>query len=142
MQDSLEILTNIEVAPDRPYATLSTRITNKGKKEIFGLRAGDRVCWPDGLTFAPGLGYLDTPKRARVSWIGRDGRRLSYGLVFSEGPMEVDFNFSPQGPTDQVALGTFSLKPGRARTYRRILVVAVGGLEKVGEVAWRVKSDR
>lgn len=138
MQDSLEIFTNIEMAPDQPYATLSTRIINKGKKELFGLRAGDRIYWPDGLTFAPGLGYLDTPRRARVDWIGRDGRQLSYSLVFSEGPMEVDFNFSPQGVTDQVALGSpFSLKPGQAQTYRRILIVAVGGLEKAGEVAWR-----
>jgi hypothetical protein len=133
----LVAVTYVDLVPGKPWAALTTTVTNRGKAPARAVRIGDRVLWPGEATFSPGLGFVYAPTRKEVPWIARRGKRLSFALAFPERPATVDFSFEPHGPWDQVALGgAADLAPQASRTYHRVLVAVPGGLERAAEAAW------
>jgi hypothetical protein len=134
----LRLSTWIRLEPGRRWIELLTRAENRGAAPIRALSLGDRVLWPGAPSFAPRLGFVEQPAYARVPFIARLGRELSYALAFPEGT-DVDFRFDRIGPTEQLAAGSsVDLAPGEALEHRRALVVAEGDLAQVAEAAWAI----
>jgi hypothetical protein len=133
----LEVTTRVALDPGAPRVRIETTIANDGDATLAGVQLGDRVVWPDGLTFAPGSGYASAPAKAEAPWIGRRGVEASYALAFPDKRMMIEFEFEPHGPMGALALSQPApLPPGASRTYRRSLVVAKGGLERAAREAW------
>ncbi len=133
-----ELRTELRLAPKQNFVELSTTITNLTGKRLSAVQAGDRGLWAGMAAFAPRLGHVHFATRADVPWLGRTGKRLSYGLVFPEQPAHTVFHFDVVGPIGEVALGkSVELGPGASAEYRRDLIVVEGGLGKLAEIAWR-----
>ncbi|MBN1655928.1 MAG: PHP domain-containing protein [Deltaproteobacteria bacterium] len=138
----LRLTTLVEIRVQTSDIALTTRITNKDKAPIRAVQIGDSAFWPDGLTFAPGLGYVEAPTRGHLPWIARQGKTLSYAVAFLEGKAEVDFNFLREGPSDQVAVSArFDLAPGKTNSYKRLLIAKRADLARVAETAWTVTGQ-
>jgi hypothetical protein len=134
----LEVKTDIALEPEASRAVITSTVTNRGKARMSGLQLGDSVLWPGDATFAPTLGYVNEPAHAKVSWIARRGRTLSCALAFPHGEAEVDFNFSSEGPFDQIATSaSFALDAKKSKSYQRFFIALRGGLSRAAEAAWR-----
>ncbi|RYZ01558.1 MAG: hypothetical protein EOO73_35155 [Myxococcales bacterium] len=133
-----ELRTEYRLAEKRDFVELVSTVTNVSSKRIGAVQIGDRGRWPGTTAFAPRLGYVHLATRADVPWLGRVGRKLSYGFVFPSGPAQVAFQFDVVGPAGEVALGASAeLNPGQGAEFRRDVIAVPGGLGKVAELAWR-----
>ncbi len=133
-----ELRTEYRLAEKQDFLELVSTVTNASSKRISAVQVGDRGRWPGTTAFAPRLGYVHVATRADVPWLGRVGKKLSYGFVFSERPAQVAFQFDVVGPAGEVALGqSAELAPGQSAEFRRDVVVVPGGLGKLAEIAWR-----
>ncbi|MDF3065603.1 MAG: hypothetical protein K0R38_1204 [Polyangiaceae bacterium] len=133
-----ELRTEYRLAEKRDFVELVSTVTNASSKRIAAVQIGDRGRWPGTTAFAPRLGYVHLATRADVPWLGRVGRKLSYGFVFTDRPAQVAFQFDVVGPAGEVALGqSADLAPGQSAGFRRDVVVVPGGLGKAAEIAWR-----
>jgi hypothetical protein len=133
-----ELRTEYRMAEKRDFVELVSTVTNVSGKRVAAVQVGDRGRWPGTAAFAPRLGYVHLATRADVPWLGRVGRKLSYGFVFSNAPAQVAFQFDVVGPAGEVALGqSAELSPGQSSEFRRDVVVVPGGLGQVAEIAWR-----
>jgi hypothetical protein len=133
-----ELRTEYRLAPGRDYLELSTVITNLNDKKVGGVQVGDRGRWPGTPAFAPRLGHVQLATRADVPWIGRQGPKLTYGLVFTDRPAHAAFQFDVVGPTGEVTLGaTTELPPHGSAEHRRDLIVVEEGLGRVAQIAWQ-----
>lgn len=132
----LRLSTFVRLAPGRPWAELTTRAENRGAAPQAAVSIGDRVRWPGAATFAPRLGFVEQATHARVPFIARRGRDLSYALAFAQGA-DVDFRFDRIGPTEQIATSrAVDIAPGASVEHRRALIVARGGLAAIAEHAF------
>jgi hypothetical protein len=133
-----ELRTEYHLAEKRDYVELVSTVTNVSGKRIAAVQVGDRGRWPGTAAFAPRLGHVHLATRADVPWLGRVGRKLSYGFVFLERPAQADFQFDVVGPAGEVVLGqSAELAPAGSNEFRRDAIVVPGGLGKVAEIAWR-----
>lgn len=133
----IEATTRVELAPSGPYAVIETAVRNTGDAALPAVQVGDRVAWPDGHTFAPGLGFAAEPGTAEARWIGRRGEAASYALAFPGDAPTITFEFEPHGPMGAAAAtAPAPLPKGAWRTWRRTLVVVPGGLERAAREAW------
>jgi hypothetical protein len=133
-----ELRTELRLAPKQDFVELITSVTNLSAKKQGTVQVGDRGRWAGTPAFSPRLGYVHWATRADVPWLGRAGKRLSYGLVFPEQPAHTAFHFDVVGPVGEVALGkSVELAPGASVEFRREAVVVEGGLGRLAEVAWR-----
>lgn len=127
------VTTDIRLFKKRNTVDLVTVVKNRGGRSLFA-RVGDDVAWPGVPTFAPGVGDVEANGRKAVPWLARRGP-LTYGLVFPEGPSEVEFRAN-QSETDQTCWSrVLDLAPGASASYRRVLVVTRRGMSEVARVA-------
>lgn len=132
-----ELRTEYRLAPKRDYVELVSTVTNVSSKRVVGVQLGDRSRWPGTPAFAPRLGYVYLPTQADVPWLGRAGRKRSYGFVFPERLAQVSFEFDVVGPVGEVVIGTTAeLAPGQSAEFRRDAIAVDGGLGKLAEIAW------
>jgi hypothetical protein len=133
-----ELRTEYRLAPKLDYVELVTTVTNLSGKRVIGVQVGDRGRWPGTTAFAPRLGHVHLATRAEVPWLGRAGKKLTYGFVFPDHPANTAFQFDVVGPAGEVALGpSLDLLPHAAAEHRRDAIVVEGGLGKVAEIAWQ-----
>jgi hypothetical protein len=133
-----ELRTEYRLAPHVDYIELVTSVTNLSPKKVIGVQVGDRGRWPGTPAFAPRLGYVHLATRADVPWLGRSGRRLSYGFVFPEHAAHTAFQFDVVGPAGEVALGASTdLAPRASVEHHRDAIVVEGGLGRLAEIAWQ-----
>jgi hypothetical protein len=130
---SVSLVTEVHFGGRRGTVELSTRATNRTKSPL-PIRLGDVVAWPGVPTFAPGYGEVEGVGRKALSWIGRRGL-LAYGLVFPDGPSEVEFQ-DRLSETEQTCWAAATvLAAGDTATYRRALVATRRGLSEVARAA-------
>lgn len=134
----LQLRTEYRLAAERDYAELVSTVTNVSESAIAAVRIGDRGRWPGTPAFAPRLGHVHLPTRADVPWLGRAGKRASYGFVFLGRPAQAEFEFDVVGPAGEIVLGANAdLAPGAVSEFRRDAIVVEGGLGKLAEIAWQ-----
>jgi hypothetical protein len=133
-----ELRTEYRLAPGVDYVELVTTLTNLSDKRVSGVQLGDRGRWPGTPAFAPRLGYVHLATRADVPWIGRPGRKLTYGFVFPERPAHAAFLFDVVGPIGETTLsGAADLAPRASLEHRRDAIVVAAGLGRVAQIAWQ-----
>lgn len=133
-----ELRTEYRLVEKRDSVELVSTVTNVSGKRVSAVQVGDRGRWPGTTAFAPRLGYVHLATRADVPWLGRVGRKLSYGFVFPDRPAQVAFQFDVVGPVGEVALGqSVELNPGQSAEFHRDVIAVAGGLGNVAEHAWR-----
>jgi hypothetical protein len=133
----LVVETRVSLSPAGPFAVLETAVENAGRAPLEALQVGERVSWPDGLTFVPGSGFVAEAGVAEGPWIGRRGRDASYALAFQGGAAIAELEFEPHGPLGAAAFTKPEPLPaGAYRTVKRMLVVVPGGLEVAAREAW------
>jgi hypothetical protein len=133
-----ELRTEYRLAPGVAYVEIVTQVTNLSDERVASVQIGDRGRWSGTPAFAPRLGHVQLATRADVPWLGRAGRKLTYGFVFPKRPAHVAFLFDVVGPTGELALGPINdLPPRGSAEHRREAIVVNAGLGKVAEVAWQ-----
>ena len=138
---SLSLETTLSLRQGSSALELVTRVKNVSKKTQRAVAVGDAGSWPGAMTFAPRLGFVEGPTRARVPWIARRGATLSLALSYPEGA-DVEFRFDRIGPTEQRALTRATdLAPGAYFEVKRTLHVTRGGLAAAARAAWH-SADR
>lgn len=134
----LALVSEVKIAPSRPWVELSSTVRNVGGKSVERVQLGDRVRWPRRAPFVPGLGFVEASVRDRARWIARPGDPQSYALVFPDRELEVELVTSLRGPSEQIAsTDPVTLPPGAVAAHRRLVAVVRGPLARVAEVAWR-----
>lgn len=135
---ALRLATEFRAAPNGASIELVTRLHNTGQQLIRSVELGERTRWPGAPTFAPRVGFPRLTSRAEVSWLARQGAKLSYALAFPRGPVEAQFLFDRIGPVGQETLARLGdAPPDSVVEYRRVLVVVPGDLGNAAEVAFR-----
>jgi hypothetical protein len=133
-----ELRTEYRLAPQVDYVEIVTSVTNLSTEKVSGVQTGDRGRWPGTPAFAPRLGHVHLATRADVPWLGRAGRKLSYGFVFPDHPAHTAFQFDVVGPAGEVTLGASAdLLPRASFELARDAIVVQGGLGKLAEIAWQ-----
>ena len=136
-REQLEVETDVVLRAGKSFLELVTRVTNRGAREVTGVRVGDQLRWLGEPAFAPGFGFVGRAVRERVDWLAFDGQTVAYALAVPGGPFDVDFRMTGLGPREQLALSRSStLAPSATLEHRRYLIVAAGGIEAVAELAW------
>lgn len=134
---TVSLETTFDALPQKGAVEVTTRVRNTSRSLLRAVAVGDSVSWPGAPTFAPRLGFVEGPTRARVPWIARRGRELSVAVAYPDGA-DTDFRFDLIGPTEQRALtAALDLAPGAYHDVRRRLLVARGGLAAVAALAWQ-----
>lgn len=129
----VELVTRVRLDPSRPWLHLESVVQNRREGPLRLVRLGDRIRWPGGPPFVPGMGFVSEAATGRSSWIGRATRDLSYALAYRGGTMEMELRSDRVGPTEQIALASpVTLDTGESATLRRTLVLAPGGLAAAG----------
>ncbi len=133
-----ELRTEYRLAPKQDFVELVSTLTNVSSKRVGGVQVGDRGRWPGTPAFAPRLGQVHVATRADVPWLGRAGKKRSYGFVFLDRPAQTSFQFDVVGPSGELALGaSVDLLPGGSSEFRRDAIAVEGGLGKLAELAWQ-----
>ncbi len=129
--------TEYHLAPRQSRVEIVTYATNLSGKPVPAVQLGDRARWPGTPIFAPRLGYVQVATHADVPWLARVGRKLTYGLVFPDGPAQAALQFDLVGPAGDVTLGASAeVLPGARVRYRRDAVVVAGGLGELAQISW------
>ncbi len=139
--EGLELETRAWLDAGHPWLHLETVLENRGSEVLKSVRLGDRVRWPGGAPFAPGLGFVSDQRTGHARWLGRAVPDLGYALVFADGDADLDFERDLVGPLEQRALSApVHVEPGKSVRYRRVLVMSPLGLAGAAEDALRVLS--
>ncbi|HYO97672.1 MAG TPA: CehA/McbA family metallohydrolase [Polyangiaceae bacterium] len=134
----IRLATEFRAAPQSNVIQVITRLHNAGPSIALGVEIGERTRWPGASTFAPRLGFPKHTSRAEVSWIARQGERLSYALAFPEGPAEAAFFFDRIGQLGQETLSRLgNVAAGATLVHRRDLIAVEGSLSAAAELAFR-----
>jgi hypothetical protein len=137
--EGIELETRVWLDANRSWVHLETVLENRGREALKNVRLGDRVRWPGGAPFAPGLGFVSDQRTGRARWLGRAVPGLGYALVFADGDADLDFETDVVGPVEQRALSApIQVEPGQSVRYRRVLVMSPAGLAGAAEDALRV----
>lgn len=135
---SLELATDYLAPPGQPYIEVVTRLRNASEVRVSGVELGERVRWPGGTLFAPRVGFPRGPARAELSWIGREGAKLSYALAYPRGPVQGAFFFDRVGPVGHETLASMGdAAPGQTLEHRRLLLVVQSGLGAAAAAVWK-----
>ena len=135
---SFELRTEYRLAPKQDFVELVSTVTNVSGKRINAVQVGDHGRWPGTPAFAPRLGQVHVATRADVPWLGRAGKKRSYGFVYLDRPAQTSFQFDVVGPAGEVALGaSVDLPPRASFEFRRDAIAVEGGLGKLAELAWQ-----
>jgi hypothetical protein len=139
----IELRTEVVAARGQRWIELVTRAKNGSGRSFTGVRLGDRVRWLRGMQFLPGV---DTPQRAKpepARWFAISSSRQSYAMVFADGPADVSSVQLTQDSAEELALSpAVELPAGAVVEYKRMIVVAEGGVAAVAEHAWRLLGLR
>ncbi len=139
----LELETDYMVLPGHASGAISTQVLNVTDQLMRSVQVGDRALWPGVSTFAPRAGLVRVASRAEVPWVARDSQRLSYVLSFGGATFEASFLFDLIGALGQTTLSPpRDLSPGATFEVERELIVGRGGLDVVGESAWKSVGKR
>ncbi len=134
----IELTTDFRAAPNASKIELVAHVRNASAAVLRSVEVGERTRWPGAPSFAPRVGFPRLTSRAQVPWIGRQGARLSYALVFPRGPVQAAFFFDIVGQVGQETLAEVGDVPASATLdYRRELIVVEGDMGRAAEVALR-----
>ena len=134
----VRVATDFEAAPNSSKIVLVTRIQNEGERVLRGVELGERTRWPGAGSFSPRIGFPKLTSKAEVSWVVREGKQLSYALVFPRGPVQASFIFDIVGQVGQettALVGDVSI--GATIAYRRELLVVAGDMADIAEMVLR-----
>ncbi|HEV8245822.1 MAG TPA: carboxypeptidase-like regulatory domain-containing protein, partial [Polyangiaceae bacterium] len=134
----LELETDYATRRGSDSITITTQVLNVTDRLMRSVQVGDRVLWPGLPTFAPRAGFVRLASHAEVPWVAREGQRSSYVLSFGGALFDSSFLFDRIGPLGQVTLSpAHDVPPGASVEVERQLFAARGGLDSVGELAWK-----
>lgn len=129
----VEVVTTIRLDGSRPWLHLESTVENRRDEPLRFVRLGDRIRWPGGPPFVPGMGFVSESATGKGRWIGRSSEGLSYALAYPEGEVEFELRTDRVGPTEQIALASpVTLEQGARATLSRALVIAPAGLASAG----------
>lgn len=134
----VRVATDFEAAPNSSKIVLVTRIQNEGDRVLRSVELGERTRWPGAGSFSPRVGFPKLTSKAEVSWVAREGKQLSYALVFPRGPVQASFIFDIVGQVGQettALVGDVSI--GATIAYRRELLVTAGDMADIAEMVMR-----
>lgn len=138
----MEVVTRITLDPQRPWLRLRSVLENRRNAPLRLLRLGDRIRWPGGPPFLPGMGFVSEPASGRGAWIGRATPNLSYAMAYAEGDVEFELRTDRVGPTEQLALASpTTLTTGEKAVLERTLVLAPGGLAHAGRDVLELRGE-
>lgn len=134
----VRVATDFEAAPNRAKIELVTRVQNGGDRVLRAVELGERTRWPGAGSFSPRVGFPKLTSKAEVSWVAREGKQLSYALVFPRGPVQASFIFDIVGQVGQETTALVGDVPvGSSIAYRRELLVVPGDMSDVAEMVQR-----
>jgi hypothetical protein len=134
----VRVATDFEAAPNSSKIALVTRVQNGREQALRSVELGERTRWPGAPSFSPHVGFPKLTSKAEVSWLGREGKQLSYALVFPRGPVQAAFIFDIVGQVGQETTALVGDVPaGATIAYRRELVVVPGDMADLAEVVQR-----
>src|SRR5690606_10972572 len=138
----MDVVTRISVDPQRPWVHLRSVVENRRSAPLRLVRLGDRVRWPGGPPFVPGMGFVSEATVGRASWIGRTTPKLAYALAYLGGEMEIELRTDRVGPSEQVTLASpATLATGESAVLERTLVLAPGGLAHAGRDVLELQKE-
>lgn len=129
---ALEVVTRVHLNPRRPWVHLESVLQNRRENPLQRVRLADRIRWPGGPPFVPGLGFVSESATAHSQWLARAATGLSYALAYPE-EVELELRTDRVGPTEQIAMARpVTLTSGERAVFRRVLVLAAGDLTLAG----------
>lgn len=136
------VRTRITLDEKDAFLRLESVLDNDQREALRDVRLGDRVRWPGGAPFAPGLGFVEDERQGRARWLGRVVAGLAYGLVYPAGDVALTFSVDRVGPTEQLALADpVDVPAGRSTRLLRVLTMARGDLAAVSADATRLLGE-
>ncbi|MFZ5894536.1 MAG: CehA/McbA family metallohydrolase [Myxococcota bacterium] len=130
----VQVATDFEAAPNASKIELVTRLHNAGDQVLRTVELGERTRWPGAGTFSPRVGFPKLTSKSDVSWLGREGAQLSYGLVFPRGAVTSSFIFDIVGQVGQETTARVGdVAAGASIAYRRELFVVPGDMSDLAE---------
>ena len=131
---SLSLQTDYLAAPDSNRLRLSSRCRNLGNANLRSVEIGERTRWPGAPTFVPRLGFPKDVLHAELSWLARQGSRLTYALAFPGGQVQAAFFYdhvAQVGQETSAPVGDLAVQT--EASYERDLIVVEGDLGAAAE---------
>ncbi len=131
--------TDYMAEPNSDIVHLVSRARNLGSALLRGVEIGERTRWPGAPTFVPRIGFPKSTPRTELSWLARQGARLSYALAFPSGAVSAAFFYDHIAQIGQeTVFNVGDAPPGSTLRFARDLVVVEGGLNAAAEVVFRI----
>lgn len=136
----LGLVYEYSLGPDDEYLTIDVFMTNANDVPLELNMLATGFIMGDGVnTHFPGPGFEASKHVGSFPWWTATGEKVSYGLMYEEGPINMIMNYS------NVAFGThsgFSLAPHETRALRRWLVVSDKGLWGVEDLFRKIRGEK
>ena len=139
----VQLVTDLMARPGASGIRAISKLKNRSDRPLRAVELGDRTRWPGAPTFAPRLGFPKVAGRAEVPWLARQGRRLSYALVFPNRPVLAAFSFDRIGQIGHETSAQLGDVPASGDvSFTRELFVVDGDLGRVAELVFKALARK
>jgi hypothetical protein len=134
----VKVVTTYALPPDSQSLEIVTRVENGTDSMLALFALGDVLYHGRTLRFAPGAALLPEGRRISSTWLSFFWRGRVWGIVCA--PLGTMNSVHNVGSSD-LRYATVDIPSGQSRAYRRFLMAAVGGPEKIWEAAYPVLEE-
>jgi hypothetical protein len=134
---SAKVQTTYELEPGSHSLEITTTVENRGEAmlALFGL--SDLLYHGRTLRYAPGAGLMPMDKRSSSTWLSFFWQDCAWGVVCS--PLDTIEGIHEAG-VSELRYAVVDIPPGESRMYRRSVVAAAGGPERVWQTAYPLRE--
>ncbi|MHC5034808.1 MAG: hypothetical protein ACYTFZ_07205, partial [Planctomycetota bacterium] len=137
-EPSVKVQTTYQLEPGSHSLQITTTVENRGEAMLTLFGFSDLLYHGRTLRYAPGAGLGPLDKRSSSTWVSFFWQNCAWGVVCS--PLDTIEGIHKAG-VSELRYAVVDIPPGQSRMYRRSVVAATGGPERVWQTAYPLRED-
>ncbi|MHC4592471.1 MAG: hypothetical protein ACYS8L_07235, partial [Planctomycetota bacterium] len=136
-EPSAKVQTTYELEPGSHSLEITTTVENRSGAMLALFGFSDLLYHGRTLRYAPGAGLMPMDKRSSSTWLSFFWQNCAWGVVCS--PLDTIEGIHEAG-VSELRYAIVDIPPGESRVYRRSVVAAAGGPERVWQTAYPLRE--